>query len=81
MGAAETMIAAFKGFGILAGLTWFFSSRPRLFMRLFVPRNELFGAGRQILRRAKFRRGLRQMAGMQFSVACVHGLIGLWLRK
>ena len=80
MGAAEAMPQAFVGFASVAGLTWYFSSRPRLFVRVFVPREELFRAGRHILRRAEFRRGMRVMAGLQFGVACVFGLVGLWLR-
>lgn len=79
MGAVEAMPLAFVGFACIAGLTWFFSSRPRLFMQVFVPREERFGAGRNILR-AEFRQGMRVMAGLQFGVACVFGLVWLWLR-
>jgi len=77
MGAAEAM-HAFLGSISIAALTWFFSSRPRLFMRTFVPREELFGAGRRILRRDEFRRGMRLMALLQGGAACVFGLVGLW---
>lgn len=78
---AEAMPQAFVGFASIAGLTWFFSSRPRMFMRIFVPRDELFRAGRHILQRAEFRRSMRLMAGLQFVVACVFGLVGLLIRS
>ncbi|OWK35458.1 hypothetical protein [Fimbriiglobus ruber] len=72
------MPLVFVGFATVAGLTWFFSSRPRLFVRVFVPRVELFRAGRHILRRAEFRQGMLLMAGLQFGVACAIGLVALW---
>jgi hypothetical protein len=81
MQAAEAMFVAFVAFTAIAGLTWFFSTRPRLFMRIFVPRDEVFRAGRHIFRRDEFRRGMRQMAGLQFGVACAIGTISLWLRS
>ncbi|OWK38515.1 hypothetical protein [Fimbriiglobus ruber] len=80
MKAAEALLLVFVGFTTVAGLTWFFSSRPRLFVRVFVPREELFRAGRRILRRTEFRRGMLLMAELQFGVACVIGLVALWLR-
>jgi hypothetical protein len=80
MGAAEAMPVAFVGFSFIAALTWFFSSRPRLYVRLFVPRDERLGVARWAFRE-DFRRGMRLMAGLQFGVACVFGLVGLWLRR
>ena len=80
MEMAEAMLSAFIGFSSIAALNWFFSTRPRLFMRVFVPRDDLFGAGRRILRKDEFRRGVRLMAGLQFAAACVFGLLALWLR-
>ena len=74
------MPMGFFGCAAIASLTWFFSSRPRLFVRVFVPRDELFEAGRRILRCGDFRRGMRLMALIQFSVACVFGLVWLWYR-
>ncbi len=79
MTTAEAMPIAFIGFSSIAALTWFFSCRPRLFIRVFVPRYELRGAARGILRDPNFGRGLRVMALLQFAVATVFGLIGLWL--
>jgi hypothetical protein len=79
MRTSEAILSAFNGFASIAALTWFFSSRPRLFLRVFVPRNELFAAGRCILRGDEFRHGTRLIAGLQFVAACVFGLVGLWL--
>ena len=80
MTAAEAMPIAFLGFSSIAALGWFFSYRPRLFVRVFVPRHELREAIRCILREPDFGRGMRAMALLQFSVAAVFGLLGLWLR-
>ena len=79
MTAAEAMPIAFIGFSSIAGLTWFFSFRPRLFVRVFVPREELRGAIRGMLRDPNFGRGMRIIALLQFGVAAVFGVIGLWL--
>ena len=79
MGAAEAMPVAFLGFSSIAGLTWFLSSRPRLYLRMFVPREQWLEVARWAFR-DEFRRGMRRMAGLQFAVACVFGLVGLWLR-
>jgi hypothetical protein len=79
MTAAEAMPTAFIGFSSIAALTWFFSYRPRLFVRMFVPRDELRGAIRGILRDPNFGRGMRVIALLQFSVAAVIGIIGLCL--
>jgi hypothetical protein len=38
---AETMNSAFFAFSSIAAFTLLFSYRPRLFMRVFVPREEL----------------------------------------
>jgi hypothetical protein len=81
MNTVEAMPVAFVGFSTIAALTWFFSSRPRLFLRVFVPPNEWLGIARTTLKkREEFRRGMRIIAGLQFGAACVFGLIGLWLR-
>jgi hypothetical protein len=77
---AQALLHGWAGFTTIAGLTWFFSSRPRLFMRVFVPRDHLWSAGRQILRRDEFRRGTRLIAALQFGVACVIGAVWLWYR-
>ncbi len=74
----STLLMAFLGFSSIAAMTWFSSSRPRLFVRIFVPRDQLFGTGRSILRDTQWRSGMRIMAGLQFGVACVIGLIWLY---
>jgi hypothetical protein len=78
MCTTEAMPVAFLGFSSIAALTWFFSSRPRLYLRVFVPRDEWIRVARWAFRE-DFRRGMRMMAGLQFGVACVFGLVGLWL--
>ena len=69
---------AFFSFSSIAALTWFLSSRPRLYLRVFVPQDEWIGVARWVFR-DDFRRGMRLMAGLQFGVACVLGLVGLLL--
>ena len=79
MTAAEALPTAFLAFSSIAALTWFFSYRPRLFVRVFVPREERRGAIRGILRDPNFGRSMRAMALLQFGVAAVFGVVGLWL--
>lgn len=79
MTPAEAMPLAFASFSAIAGLSWFFSYRPRLFVRVFVPREELRTAVRGILRDPNFGRGMRTIALLQFGVAAVFGLVGMWL--
>jgi hypothetical protein len=76
---AEDMSIAFVSFSFIAGLSWFFSYRPRLFIRVFVPRDELRGAIRGILKDPNFGNGIRVMALLQSIVAAVFGLIAFWL--
>jgi hypothetical protein len=78
MVTAETMVVAFLGFASIAGLTWFLSSRPRWYLRLFVPRDEWQEVARWAFR-DDFRRDMRKMAGLQLGVACVFGCVGLGL--
>jgi hypothetical protein len=80
MTAMEAVPIAFVGFSSIAALTWFFSYRPRLFVRVFVPRDDLRGAIHGILRDPNFGRCMRFMALLQFSVAALFGVIALWLR-
>jgi hypothetical protein len=72
------LFALCLGFTSIAAVAWFFSSRRRLFIRVFVPRDER-GAIRGILRDPNFCRGMRFIALLQFGVAMVFGLIGFWL--
>jgi len=69
---------AFVGFSFIAALTLFFSFRPRLYIRVFVPRDDLRYAVRAFLRDPNFGRDMRVMALLQFSVAIAFGLFGLW---
>ena len=79
MNAVQVMPMTFAGFSFIAALTWFFSYRPRLFVRAFVPKDEFRGAARCILRDPNFGRGMRVIALLQFSMATVFGLVELWL--
>ena len=63
----------------IAGLTWFFSDRPRLFVRTFVPREHWREVLREIRREPNFCRGMRIIAQLQLGMAVVFGLVGLWL--
>lgn len=65
-------------FFVIAGLTWFFSSRPRLFIRVFLPTDELYGAARRILRNPHFCRGMRNIAVLQAVVATVIVAVTVW---
>jgi hypothetical protein len=78
MVTAKAMLVACLGFASIGGLTWFLSSRPRWYLRLFVPRDEWREVARWAFR-DDFRRDMRQMAGWQFGVACVFGCVGLGL--
>ncbi len=51
--------------------TWFFSYHPRLFIRVFVPREEWREAVRSILREPTYGRGTRWMAVLQFILAAL----------
>jgi hypothetical protein len=66
----------FLGFYFIAALTWFFSTRPRLFIRVFVPSDQFFPVARTILRNDRWCFGLRLMSGLQFLVAVILTLAG-----
>ena len=55
-------------FGLVASLTWFCASRPRLFIRCFVPADELWAVARQILRTKNYATGMRFIAILQFGL-------------
>lgn len=71
------MLWACLGFSAIAGLTWLFASRPRSFIRLFVPRDEYRQAARTFLRDPDFCRTMRLMSLAQFAVGGLFGLV--WL--
>jgi len=79
METAGVMMVSCIGFSGVAALTRFFSSRPRLFVRVFVPHDELPKVARGILRNPHFCRGTRQMSLLQFAVAGIFGVTGLYL--
>jgi hypothetical protein len=60
-------VTAVLGFGSVAALTFAFSYFPRLFIKIFVPREDLRHAVRHILRDPNFGWGMRLMAGLQFA--------------
>jgi hypothetical protein len=65
---------------VLASLDWFFSTRPRLFIRVFVPHDELWGAGRRILRDPiGWRRGLRVFAILHLVFGIAVGFLAWWI--
>ncbi len=75
---SRALFFAWLGFSSIAGLTFFFSSRPRLFIRAFVPRGEWRGAVRAFVRDPQFGRGMRFISALQFAVASAIGLVCLW---
>lgn len=86
MNAGPVLLWFSVGMACIAGLTWFFSDRPRLFVRTFVPKGELREAKgelrealRQILRNPNFGRSMRAIAVLQLGVSALIGLVGLWL--
>lgn len=62
-----------------AALTWFYSTRPRLYLWTFVPQDHRIRVARWAFRQA-FCRDMRRMAILQFAVGCGVGLVELWLR-
>ena len=78
MNAAQAMPFAFIGFSMIAMMTWFFSSRPRLFIKTFVPKEEYRHAVRSFLRNPDFGKGMRSMACLQFAVAVLFGIVAIW---
>jgi hypothetical protein len=64
-------------FCLLGCVTWFLSSRPRAFIRCFVPRDELRNAVRGILRNSTFGSAMRIMAALQVAAGTVIGLLAI----
>jgi hypothetical protein len=81
--APQTLILFWLLGSGVGGLTLFFSSRPRLFVRCFVPREELRGVVRAIVRDNRYSRAMRLMALLQFGFAAAFGAVGvlLWLMQ
>lgn len=76
--AAMALLFFWLGGSLIAGMTWWFSSRPRQFVRQFVPKEDWRGALPGI-KNPDYQRGMRQMAAIQLGVAGLMGMIGLWL--
>lgn len=76
--ASMDALQGFVGFSSIAAVAIFFSYRLRLFVRIFVPREDLWSAGRNILRDPNSGQGMRFIALLQFTIATIFGLIGLW---
>lgn len=79
MGAKEALLVSWLGGSAIAGLTWFFSFRPRLYLRLFIPREDWQAAVVAVLRDPGWPRGMRRMAAVQLGFAGCFGLAALWL--
>lgn len=73
-----TFTLATVGFYGVAGVTWFFASRRRLFIRVFVPAHELRSAVRGIPRDPHFCRGMRFIALLQAVAATAFGVAAAW---
>jgi hypothetical protein len=76
----ECLLTSFA-FGGIACLTWYISSRPHGFLRVFVPSDQLREAARQILHDPQFKRSTRLIAVLQFGVAAIIllGSLTSWL--
>jgi hypothetical protein len=68
------------GFFAIACLTWFFSTRRRLFIRTFVPSEELRACVRSLPRGDDFRKGMQSIARLQLIVAALFAILALWCR-
>jgi hypothetical protein len=66
------------GFFAIACLTWFFSTRRRLFFHTFVPPAELRAYARSIPRGDDFRKGMRAIALIEFVAAALFSFAALW---
>lgn len=61
-------LVVWLGFSAIASLTWFFSSRPRLLIRVSFPKSGYREAVRTILREPRFCVTMRMMSLFQFGV-------------
>ena len=68
------------GFFAIACLTWSFSTRRQLFLRTFVPPDELRACVRSLPRGDDFRKGMRTIAVIQFIMAMLFAIAALWPR-
>jgi hypothetical protein len=64
-------------FFLIGCITFFFSTRRKLFLRIFVPPEELWKTARSILRDPSFTQGMRAMAILQMGVGIIMALVSL----
>ena len=79
MSNAQTLAFSFVGFTVIASMTLFFSSHPRLFIKVFVPPEEYRNAIRSFVRDPNFCKGMRFMARLQFAVGALIGMTAIWI--
>ena len=80
MNAVQACPYIFVGFSAIAAMTLFFSFYPRLFIKVFVPREDYRHAVRTFLREPDFARGMRFIAFLPFAMAILFGIAGIWMR-
>ena len=74
-------LTAFAGFASVASATLFFSYHPRLFLRVFVPREELRRVARIMLRNPRSFAAMRFIAALQFAAAVVVSVVVAYTSK
>ena len=79
MNHVQSLVFAFVGFTVIAIMSWFFSFRPRLFIKVFVPREEYRHAIRSVVRNPDFCKSMRLIAGLQFLVGAMMGMTAIWI--
>ena len=70
----QAMDEAWVGLGaaaMIATLTWFFSSRPRLFARVFAPRSERDELSARFENDPAHKFGMRVIAVLQLAAGCI----------
>lgn len=72
---ALIVAAAFCSIGCIA---WFFSTRPKAFIRIFVPSDEQRDAVRLWVRDEQWGPAMRQMANLQIGLGIILGFV-VWL--
>jgi hypothetical protein len=74
-GPASNGAFSFLGFTAVAAVTWFSASRPRFFIKTFVPREEYRHAVQAMLKDPNFRRSMRVMACLQFTLGILLAIL------
>ena len=76
--AISNFLVAFIGFSAIGVGSWLFSSRPRLIVKTFVPKEDYRYAVRTILGNPEFTKEMRVIACLQIGTGCVFGIFDLW---